>query len=330
MPGGMGPVSLTMVLASALLGAAAEPSFAPANPHGCQACELVQPKQFNLPTGDYPPPWELEYENSKAFAAEKAASRGHINRGFDDPFVVFEHRLLFCKIAKVASSGWLRLLRRMEGHASWAVNPYFMSPDGYVGGLRQMSHLSHAEALRVLRDSRNWTRIVIVRDPAERLLSAFLDKVHKPSESKTQIKIYSEELFGLPRSEFANVTFADFVERVAYGLTHSIVDQHWSLLSDQCDLRNWLPAYDLVIKMRPGDGMNEMLDCVLTAVARRSSNPTRLTELRDTFNLTSRVASNHATTTEKKYYTPQLLQRVMAMYAEDYALFNLPMPTGLL
>ena len=111
---------------------------------------------------------------------------------------------------------------------------------------------------------------------------------------------YSSELFGLPESEFANETFADFVERVAYGLAHSVVDQHWSPLADNCDMRTWLPAYDLVIRYQHGDDMNVLLDCVLATVARRSRDPAALTKMRNTFDHTSADAKKHGTNGWKK------------------------------
>ena len=320
------PTLLTVVSIPVLLGTADLPSDQPV----CDGCERLQPEWFALPSGAYPPPWELEFEKSQAFRANQAhAPGGHINFRFDAPFVVPAHRLIFCKVAKVASSGWLKLLRRMEGHAGWRDNPYFMDR-GRVGGVRQMSHLANADALRALRDRANWTRVVVVRDPAERLLSAWLDKIHGEHDSGSQLAIYSKELFGLAAKDFANETFGDFVERVAYGLANGIVDQHWSLLSDNCDLRNWLPAYDLVIQMRKDDDMNKLLDCVLDTVARRSTDRAALAGMRDTFSQTLKASSEHATKAEKKYYTPELLRRVMDMYAEDYALFGLPTPTGLL
>ena len=312
---------------SVAMSEAAEP---PSDQPVCAGCALVRPKPFAMPSGPYPPPWEIQFEKSEAFRANQAASVGHTNQRFDAPFVVPAHRLVFCKVAKVASSGWLRLLRRMEAHAGWQGTPYFRDKRNYVGGVRQMSHLSNTEALRVLRDRANWTRVVIVRDPAERLLSAWLDKIHGHRDSSYQLAVYSKELFGLAQQEFANVSFGDFVERVAYGLAHGIVDQHWSPLADNCDLRTWLPAYDLVINMRKGDDMNKLLDCVLDTVAQRSSNRAMLAGMRDTFNQTLAAASAHATKEEQKYYTPELLRRVMGMYAEDYALFGLPRPTHLL
>ena len=173
----------------------------------CDRRALAEPKSFELPTGEYPPPWKLEFEKSSTFQATQDAARGHINYRFDAPFVVTEHRLLFCKVAKVASSGWLRLLRRLSGDEGWRGNPYFIDKEhGWVAGVRQLAHLEHADALATLRDRANWTRIVVVRDPAERLLSAFLDKIHRHDDSSTQLAMYSSELFGLPESEFANET----------------------------------------------------------------------------------------------------------------------------
>jgi len=294
-------------------------------------CKRLHPSKIELPRGDYPPSWMPDFKEPKV---------NTVNMNFDSPFIVPVHGLVFCKVSKVASSGFMRLMRRMEGHTDWKGNPYFIkvvnNETKYrVGGLRQLHHLPHQDALRVLRHGTNWTRVVIVRDPAERLLSAYLDKIHPAdghgSDSVAQLNLYAQRLFVPSLNHLPQLPFADFVKRVAFGLAHGIFDQHWLPLSANCDLRNWLPAYDLVLQMRHGDDMNKLLDCVLARVSRSSSNPAALANLRDTFNLTSKVVAAHGTASAtEKYYTPELLQRVMEMYAEDYALFNMPTPTHLL
>ena len=90
-----------------------------------------------------------------------------------------EHRLILTCLPKVASSWTLKLMLRMcgESHDSWDPN----MRSGRLHMLRtrrahMVSLLSPAEATRRFLDP-SYTRAIVVRDPLERLLSAYQDKI---------------------------------------------------------------------------------------------------------------------------------------------------------
>ncbi len=78
-------------------------------------------------------------------------------------------RIIFFTIPKVACSEWAKLFRRMSGLPNWADDPH------YQADRPLLSTLSPDQATSSMNDP-TWTHAVFLRDPAERLLSAYLDK----------------------------------------------------------------------------------------------------------------------------------------------------------
>jgi len=259
---------------------------------------------------------------------------------FSMPFIVPEHRLIFCATPKVASEAWLRLLRRMAGFSNWrAGGVYFLDKFKRVGGLQQLRELPHTIALQHMR-SEKWTRAVVVRDPAERLLSAYLDKIAQSRDSAPQLEKYSHDLFNLSVASFPNTSFHSFVDRALYGLSRGYrTDQHWWPQAANCALRSWLPAYNVVLQVDGQTPLPSLLACLLNETARHSQRPAMVSTLTDTFDLPPRpevttagsgAGGSHATDAHavlRRYYTPSLLRRVVNAYAEDYFLFQLPVPS---
>ena len=80
------------------------------------------------------------------------------------------HKLMITTIPKVACTEFMRLMIRMTGARNWRMDPHFRPKNP------TLSRLVPPEASAILND-RSWTKAVFFRDPAERLLSAYLDKV---------------------------------------------------------------------------------------------------------------------------------------------------------
>jgi hypothetical protein len=89
-------------------------------------------------------------------------------------YVVPEYKLIFFTFPKVASTEWKRMFMRMNGNPDWCT--------------RGNSHAEEFNKITTLQDyapeiatammtSPEWTKAAIFREPKERVLSAFLDKV---------------------------------------------------------------------------------------------------------------------------------------------------------
>lgn len=92
------------------------------------------------------------------------------------PIVIESHKLIFFTIPKVACTEFKKLFRRMEGYADWQIENNEIPHSPYANGLNYLYHYKPSEADFILTNP-SWTRAIFVREPKERLLSAYLDKI---------------------------------------------------------------------------------------------------------------------------------------------------------
>ncbi|CAM9460487.1 unnamed protein product [Choristocarpus tenellus] len=78
--------------------------------------------------------------------------------------------LVYCPIAKVACSEWRKAMRWMLGIPGWDSGPIHEQ-----NGIPLVASRHRVEVERMMNDD-SWHKFVVVREPAERLLSAFLNK----------------------------------------------------------------------------------------------------------------------------------------------------------
>ena len=91
-------------------------------------------------------------------------------RRFSSPVVVDKFKLIFFDIPKNSCTAWKTLFRRMVGFNDTSV---VHSRDN---GLKILSHYSLQQATDMF-NSPDWTRAIFLRDPIERFLSAYLNKI---------------------------------------------------------------------------------------------------------------------------------------------------------
>mmetsp|Transcript_22864 Transcript_22864/g.71009 ORF Transcript_22864/g.71009 Transcript_22864/m.71009 type:complete len:330 (-) Transcript_22864:142-1131(-) len=251
------------------------------------------------------------------------------SRAWLEPFVVEKHKLVFCKIAKNGSSGWLRLLRRLDGFEDWELNPYLMElrEQGRVGGLKQLKHYGRKEAAMIMTDP-TWTKVALVREPLERLLSAYLDKISGMQDAPEQLKLYSSELFGWPPGALKDMPFSEFVDRIAIADLENNLDDHWAKQHQECGLGYWGPLYDKIIYMKSGGcSKEEMMKMLVDTAKKNSLDPLELDRVSDTFQVSRGHISGHATHKgNTEWYTEEVYHQALQVYGADYAYFNLTIP----
>ncbi|CAH1795282.1 unnamed protein product [Owenia fusiformis] len=93
---------------------------------------------------------------------------GSIMVGKHFPFV-------YCDIPKVGSSTFKRILYSLENNIS---NPYKMMAIRLGGNVRDYAVKKDDIDVKILNKIENYTRILIVRDPISRLISAYWDKMY--------------------------------------------------------------------------------------------------------------------------------------------------------
>ncbi|VEU41849.1 unnamed protein product [Pseudo-nitzschia multistriata] len=114
----------------------------------------------------------------------------------NDPVVIESHKLLFFTVPKNACSEFKVLFRRMMGFKDWksagSLSDKTHSPD--INGLRYLGSYPRTKQEEFMTSS-DWTRAIFVRDPMERLLSAYIDKA---------IKVHKSYFGGIPGGYIKN------------------------------------------------------------------------------------------------------------------------------
>ena len=93
-------------------------------------------------------------------------------------FVIPEYKLVFFTFPKVACSEWKRMFMRMNGNPSWCLIRGFNAHDPKLNMIKMLQDYD-PEVATAMMTSPAWTKAAILREPKERVLSAFLDKAFK-------------------------------------------------------------------------------------------------------------------------------------------------------
>lgn len=255
--------------------------------------------------------------------------------------VSIPHRLIFCPIEKVALHQFAQLFLALTGKPC-------RDSFGSLAYAQMHRELPSASAfppplVSAVLSCARWTKLLVVRDPLERLLSAFLDKcVHADVEHRAlhclnfrgplrKVAIWPRE-----RARPPPPSFAAFVQKLT--LMNLNGDRHFNLQRNFCQLKpqpslsphlyppadpraeGMLPRY-VVIRMSEPRTFTADLDAALRRVGvdlayRRAFLP-------------ERSIARHRTGAAqqmRRYYTRSLATRALRLYKGDYDAFRLPMP----
>ncbi|XP_029460653.1 carbohydrate sulfotransferase 10 [Rhinatrema bivittatum] len=131
----------------------------------------------------------------------------------DRIFVCDKHKILFCQTPKVGNTQWKKVLMVLNGaFPSIEQIPENVVHDPEKNGLPRLSSFSESEIQKRLN---SYFKFFIVRDPFERLISAFKDKfVHNPRFEpwyKHEIAPVIIKKYRKNRTETRGLQFEDFV-----------------------------------------------------------------------------------------------------------------------
>ncbi len=156
--------------------------------------------------------------------------------------------------------------------------------------------------------SADFARFTVVREPASRLLSGYLEKV---GQGLKQSRGIVDDLKASTGEEIApeDITLEQFIEVVASQASRD-QDPHWRRQADHLGLG--IVDYDAVIHL-------EQLD----ASWARIGVLTGISDLQEQFYCRN---STGAGARMGDYYTPDLLARVATAYAGDYEILDYPSP----
>ena len=160
------------------------------------------------------------------------------------------------------------------------------------------------EALR----GRSWRRFTVVREPAARLLSGYLEKIRQGLKQAEPIRAQLLEQ-GKDPGPAEDISFQDFISVVA-AMPSREQDPHWRRQVDHLGLG--IIDYDAVIHLED-----------LDASWRKIADLVGVPDLQDQFYCRN---STGASSKINDWYTPDLLAEVGQAYAEDYRKLNYRAP----
>jgi hypothetical protein len=167
-----------------------------------------------------------------------------------------------------------------------------------------------ADFLEVVLTSPDYRRFTVVRNPASRVLSAYLEKIRQGLKQSAAIVTAIKSSTGVDVAA-QDVSFDQFLDVVATQPSRE-QDPHWRRQADHIGLG--IVPYDAVIHL-------EELDSSWDRVAELTATPDLQEQFfcRNSTGASSRIAD---------FYTPELTDLIMSTYARDYAELGYPPPSA--
>eukprot|EP01084_Bolivina_argentea_P263860 446767_1 len=247
------------------------------------------------------------------------------------PIVDTEHKLLYCAIPKIACVMFKNLFYAIQHNdiyikqIDYAPNYNHINDENQIEAKLKSIHsrikntMDINDYMDIITD-RQYQKLVILRDPLERLLSGFLDKC----------------LYGPTNGRFCEgrktTNFTVFVERIIGKInSNSEIDRHFRPQHSFCNLEETFMYYNNVIIYGYESIGNDTL-MFLKSINRDEfyyhwgiyHNETMFkgSKVHVTYNATGTNSSMFY----QRYYTKQLAMKCIKAFEIDYKLFNLPLP----
>ncbi|XP_034434178.1 carbohydrate sulfotransferase 8-like [Hippoglossus hippoglossus] len=235
-------------------------------------------------------------------------------------FVVDKYKLLYCQVPKAGCSNWKRTLMVLAGQA---YNTQSIKHDT-VHYDHRLKKLDSFDQKGIMHRLKTYTKVMFVREPLERMVSAYRDKFGNPNN-------YYHSLFGKPiiskyRANASlealrtgnGVTFKEFVQYLLDVHRPVGMDIHWEQANQLCN--PCLIDYDFIGKF---ETMYEESDFFLRLIGA----PQNLTL--PSFKDRNPTETRTSTQVTQSYFSEVSMmerQRVYDFYYMDYLMFNYSKP----
>ncbi|XP_077886341.1 carbohydrate sulfotransferase 9 isoform X3 [Ictidomys tridecemlineatus] len=186
---------------------------------------------------------EVTQEKRRSFLGEFCKKYGgvghpqsHLFHMVSRIYVEDKHKILYCEVPKAGCSNWKRILMVLNGLASSAYN---ISHDAVHYG-KHLKTLDSFDLKGIYTRLNTYTKAIFVRDPMERLVSAFRDKFEHPNSyyhpvfGKAIIKKYRPNACEEALNNGSGVKFKEFVHYLLDSHRPVGMDIHWEKVSKLC------------------------------------------------------------------------------------------------
>ncbi|KAH9492025.1 Carbohydrate sulfotransferase 11 [Bulinus truncatus] len=300
-------------------------SFADASSTKKESSKLQQVE--NMVTFRSPDWWRRHLEST----CGKLGHTGNMNLSLsllDRIIVNDKYKIMYCPIPKVASTTWRRIFILLSGHASMDHLTSMLPDDVHHKYSKYLKHLSDYTQEEISYRIENYFKFLFVREPYERILSAYRNKfLSSTNSSKYFKKKFAKKIINKYRpnppadNEGEGLQFPEFVDYLLDKEKKIPMNEHWDRfyhICAPCQMK-----YDFVGKL---ESIETDFDFLLSHIIKDFSVrlPSR-SDLKYTYNQTNVFI--------KEFYS-QLSRRdvikMYQMYKKDFLLFNYSMPSQIL
>lgn len=252
----------------------------------------------------------------QALVTEQPITRRQASR----VFVEDGSRLLYCEVPKAGCSNWKRVLMVLGGNANSTQGiPHNVAH--YANNLHRLENFDHAGIAERLR---SYTKVLFVREPFERLVSAFRDKFESPNSyyhpvfGRAIISRYRTNATPAALRTGAGVTFREFIQYLLDVRRPVGMDIHWEPVSQLCN--PCLLRYNFI-------GKFESIETEANFLLRSIGAPSNLTfpKFKDR-NPDAERTSSKITQSYFAQLNSTERQKAYDFYYKDYLMFNYPKP----
>ena len=234
-----------------------------------------------------------------------------------------KQKTMYCYVPKVACTNLKRIFLILTGRMN-TTDPQNLTPKMVHSG-HYDTRLSSYSSKEISYRLNNYRKVIFVREPLMRLLSAFRNKfANRRSNTSKFHKMYGNKIVQAGRQQQSpleyghDVTFSGFVQFLTQpSMNPSAFNNHWAPVSDFCSPCNVL--YDFIGKFESIDSDVSLLLKEMSVEDQITSFPAR----NNRYQRTEETFEQYYRTVDTKH-----LIALLKIYELDYNLFGYPIPTN--
>uniref|UniRef100_A0A8C5WFW9 Carbohydrate sulfotransferase n=1 Tax=Leptobrachium leishanense TaxID=445787 RepID=A0A8C5WFW9_9ANUR len=234
-------------------------------------------------------------------------------------YVEHTHKLIYCEVPKVGCTNWKRIILFLFNKSLEAAAEELEHFDVHRhASLVRLSSYSHTKQEELLK---NYTKVMFVRDPLQRLVSAYRDKfLHQ--EDVYYYKTIGRYIKTLTRKNVNSTEKITFPEFARYIIKEDVVsrDTHWKPMHELCDPCNI--QYDIVGKF---ETMKQDSDFVLRTIhAPKNLHYPSIRHYPNESRTNAMISQDYFS-----HLNPKLFKDLMNVYKVDFSMFQYHPATSL-